>query len=43
MKKLKVEDAVGKKLAYDITEVNLDTNFKGVAFYKGHLIGEKDI
>lgn len=43
MKKLKVEDAVGKKLAYDITEVNLDTNFKGVAFHKGHLIKEKDI
>ncbi|MDY6821427.1 MAG: molybdopterin-binding protein [Deferribacterota bacterium] len=43
MKKLKVEDAVGKKLAYDITEVNLDTNFKGVAFYKGHLIRKKDI
>jgi len=43
MKKLKVEDAVGKKLAYDITEVNLDTNFKGVAFYRGHFIEEKDL
>ncbi|MEC9491161.1 molybdopterin-binding protein [Flexistipes sp.] len=43
MKKLKVEDAVGEKLAYDITEVNLDTNFKGVAFYRGHFIEEKDL
>ncbi|TYB32802.1 MAG: molybdopterin-binding protein [Flexistipes sinusarabici] len=43
MKKLKVEDAVGKKLAYDITEVNLDTNFKGVAFNRGHFIEEKDL
>lgn len=43
MKKLKVEDAVGKRLAYDITEVNLDTNFKGVAFCRGHVIEEKNI
>lgn len=43
MEKLKTEKAVGKKLAYDITEVNLDTNFKGVAFYRGHLIKEKDL
>jgi len=43
VKKLKVEDAVGRKLAYDITEVNLDANFKGVAFYRGHFIKEKDI
>ena len=42
-KLVKIEDAVGKVLCHDITEVNLDKNFKGVAFKKGHIIREEDI
>ncbi len=42
-KLLKVEEAIGKVLCHDITEVNLDKNFKGVAFKKGHIIREEDI
>ncbi len=42
-KLLKVEDAVGKVLCHDITEVNLDKNFKGAAFKKGHIIRKEDI
>ena len=42
-KLVKVEEAVGKVLCHDITEVNLDKNFKGVAFKKGHIIKEWDI
>ena len=41
MKKIKVQDAVGMDLCHDITEMNDD--FKGVAFKRGHIIQEQDI
>ncbi len=44
MKKLlKVEDAVGKVLCHDVTEVDVDKGVKGPAFKKGHIIAEEDI
>ena len=44
MKRLvKVEEAVGLVLAHDITEVDLERNFKGRAFKKGHVIREEDV
>ncbi|BAI80299.1 molybdopterin biosynthesis protein [Deferribacter desulfuricans SSM1] len=42
-RKVKIEDAVGLKLAHDITEVNLDKNFKGVAYKRGYKIKNEDI
>ncbi len=41
-RKIKVEEAVGLKLAHDITEIRPD-EFKGVAFPKGHIVKEKDV
>ena len=41
MKKIKVQDAVGRQLCHDITEMN--EHFKGVAFKRGHTIQESDI
>ena len=41
MKKVKVQDAVGMELCHDITEMNVD--FKGAAFKRGHVIQEQDI
>ena len=41
MKKIKVQEAVGKALCHDITEMN--DGFKGVAFKRGHIIREEDI
>ena len=41
MKKIRVQDAVGMELCHDITEMNDD--FKGVAFKRGHIIRESDI
>ena len=41
MKKIKVQDAVGMELCHDITEMN--DNFKGVAFKRGHIIQVPDI
>ena len=41
-KTLKIEDAVGKVLAHDITEVR-PGEFKGRAFKKGHTIREEDV
>ena len=41
MKKIKVQDAVGMELCHDITEMN--DNFKGVAFPRGHIIRKEDI
>ena len=41
MKKINVQDAVGMALCHDITEMNDD--FKGVAFRRGHIIRESDI
>ncbi len=43
MKKIKVEKAIGFELLHDITEVDIDKNFKGIAFKKGHVISESDI
>ncbi|TCK06235.1 molybdopterin-binding protein [Phorcysia thermohydrogeniphila] len=42
-KKVKVEDAVGMVLVHDITEVDLDRNFKGRVFKKGHIIRPEDV
>ena len=42
-RKVKVEDAVGKVLLHDITEVNIERNFKGRAFKKGHIIRREDV
>ncbi|MGA1847458.1 molybdopterin-binding protein [Deferribacter abyssi] len=42
-KKVKVENAVGFKLAHDITEINLEKKLKGVAFKRGYLIQKEDI
>ena len=41
MKKVKVQDAVGLELCHDITEMN--HNFKGAAFKRGHIIQQSDI
>jgi molybdenum cofactor synthesis domain-containing protein len=41
MIKINVRDAVGRQLCHDITEMN--ENFKGVAFKRGHVIQECDI
>lgn len=41
MKKIKVQDAVGMELCHDITEMN--GNFKGAAFKRGHIIQQADI
>ncbi len=41
MKKIRVEDAVGKELCHDITAVK--DGFKGALFKRGHIIEEKDI
>jgi len=42
LKKIKVEDAVGKKLAHDITEIR-PGEFKGAAFRTGHTVCNEDI
>ena len=41
MKKVNVQDAVGLELCHDITEMN--HNFKGAAFKRGHIIQQSDI
>ena len=41
MKKIKVQDAGGMELCHDITEMN--GNFKGAAFKRGHIIQQSDI
>lgn len=41
MKKIKIQDAIGRSLCHDITEMN--DGFKGVAFKRGHIIREQDI
>ena len=41
MKKIKIQDAIGRSLCHDITEMN--EGFKGVAFKRGHIIREQDI
>jgi molybdopterin biosynthesis enzyme len=41
-KKIKLEDAVGTKLAHDITEIR-PGEFKGPAFRKGHTVCDEDL
>lgn len=41
MKKIKVQEAIGRSLCHDITEMNGE--FKGVAFKRGHIIQACDI
>ncbi len=40
--KIRVEDAVGTRLAHDITEIRPD-EFKGPAFRKGHKVEQQDV
>ena len=42
LKKIKVEHAVGSRLAHDITEIR-PGEFKGAAFQKGHEVCQEDI
>jgi len=42
LKKIKLQDAVGMKLAHDITEIRPE-EFKGVAFHKGHTVCNDDL
>lgn len=42
LKKIKVQDAVGTRLAHDITEIRPGA-FKGAAFHKGHEVCDEDI
>ena len=42
MKKIDVENAIGKVLAHDVTRI-VPGKFKGVGFKKGHIIQGKDI
>ena len=42
LKKIKLRDAVGTKLAHDITEIS-PGKFKGAAFHKGHTICSEDL
>ena len=42
LKKIKLKDAVGTKLAHDITEIR-PGEFKGAAFQKGHTVCNEDL
>jgi len=42
LKKIKLQEAVGRKLSHDITEIR-PGEFKGPAFRKGHTVCEEDI
>ena len=42
LKKIKIENAVGTKLAHDITEIR-PGEFKGPAFHKGHTVCNEDL
>jgi len=42
LKKIKLQDAVGTKLAHDLTEIR-PGEFKGAAFYKGHTVCNDDL
>lgn len=42
LKKIRVEDAIGTRLAHDITEIR-PGEFKGAAFHKGHTVCNEDI
>ena len=42
MKKIKIEDAIGRVLGHDVTQI-IPEQFKGPRFKRGHLIREEDI
>jgi molybdenum cofactor synthesis domain-containing protein len=42
LKKIKLDDAVGTKLAHDLTEIR-PGEFKGAAFHKGHTVCSHDL
>ncbi len=42
MKKIPVQEAIGKPLFHDLTAI-LESGFKGVRFKRGHVIAEEDI
>ncbi|MGD9123435.1 MAG: molybdopterin-binding protein [Desulfobacterales bacterium] len=42
LKKIKLKDAVGTKLAHDLTEIR-PGEFKGAAFHKGHTVCDDDL
>ena len=42
LKKIKLEEAVGTKLAHDMTEIR-PGEFKGAAFHKGHTVCNEDL
>ena len=42
LKKVKLKDAVGSKLAHDMTEIR-PGEFKGAAFHKGHTVCDSDL
>ncbi len=42
LKKIKLQDAVGKKIAHDITEIR-PGEFKGPAYRKGHTVCNEDL
>ncbi len=42
IKKIRVEDAIGKRLGHDLTKI-VPGKFKGVGFKRGHIIREEDI
>jgi molybdenum cofactor synthesis domain-containing protein len=42
IKTIELKDAVGTKLAHDITEIR-PGEFKGAAFHKGHRVGKEDL
>ena len=42
LKKIKLDDAVGTKLAHDLTEIR-PGEFKGAAFHKGHAVCNEDL
>jgi len=42
LKKIRVEEAVGKRLAHDLTQI-IPGKFKGAAFRKGHTVKKEDL
>ncbi|MGD9183633.1 MAG: molybdopterin-binding protein, partial [Desulfobacterales bacterium] len=42
LKKIELKDAVGTKLAHDLTEIR-PGEFKGAAFHKGHTVCNEDL
>jgi hypothetical protein len=42
LKKIKLDEAVGTKLAHDLTEIR-PGEFKGAAFHKGHTVCNEDL